>query len=209
MTEPAPDSEETRVLLRQAGAGDSTAFERLFTRYRAELLRVVELRLDGRLRPRFDPSDVVQETQLEAFRRLDDFLTRRPMPFRLWLRRTAYERLLKIHRAHEDAGRRAVGREVSLPDHSSLLLAQQLAAPGSTPSQHLSREERSRRVREAVAQLPDADREVLLMRHFEGLSNQEVSCLLDITPAAASQRHGRALLRLRKLLLDSGLAESQ
>jgi RNA polymerase sigma-70 factor (ECF subfamily) len=68
--------------------------------------------------------------------------------------------------------------------------------------------ERAHRVRAAVAQLPDADREVLLMRHFEGLSNQEVSCLLDITPAAASQRHGRALLRLRKLLLDSGLAES-
>jgi RNA polymerase sigma-70 factor (subfamily 1) len=209
MTGPAPDSEETHALLQQAAVGDQAAFERLFTRYRAELLRVVELRLDRRLRPRFDPSDVVQETQLEAFGRLADFLARRPMPFRLWLRRTAHERLLKIERAHCDTGRRAVGREVPLPDHSSLLLAQQLAAAGPTPSQQLDQSELARRVREAVAQLPEADREVLLMRNFEGLSNQEIGCLLNIAPAAVSQRHGRALLRLRKLLLDSGLTESQ
>jgi RNA polymerase sigma-70 factor (ECF subfamily) len=62
---------------------------------------------------------------------------------------------------------------------------------------------------QAVAQLPEADREVVLLRHFEGLTNQEVACLLGIDPAAASKRHGRALLRLHRLLFAGGLTESQ
>src|SRR6516164_9561444 len=105
-----PDSTETRNLLRQIEAGDRQAFERLFDRYQAYLRQVVEVRLDPRVRARVDPSDVVQETQLEAFRRLPDYLTRRPMPFRLWLRKTAQERLLVTRRQHLEAGRRAVDR---------------------------------------------------------------------------------------------------
>jgi RNA polymerase sigma-70 factor (ECF subfamily) len=131
------------------------------------------------------------------------------MPFRLWLRKTAYERLLMIERHHVDAQRRAVGREVALPDRSSLQLFGQLLAAGSTPSQQLSRAELARRVRQAVARLADIDKEILLMRNLEGLSNQEVAQVLEIAPAAASQRYGRALLRLRKLLLAGGLSESE
>ncbi len=167
------------------------------------------MRLDPKVRPRVDPSDVVQETQLEAFRRLADYLERQPMPFRLWLRKTAYERLLMVQRHHLRAARRAVGREVGLPDRSSLQLIQQLLAHGSTPSQHLAGRELASRVRQAVAQLSETDREILLMRNVEALSNQEVAQVLQIEPATASQRYGRALLRLRKLLLASGLMESQ
>ena len=188
-----PDSAETHALLCRAGAGDRAAFEQLFARYRVELRRFVELRLDSRLRARVDASDVVQDAQLDAYRRLADYLARRPMPFRLWLRRTAYERLLKLRRGHLEAARRAAGREAPLPDGSSLLLVRQLLAPGSTPSQQLDRRE--------------ADREVLLLRSFEGLSNRETAQVLGLTPATASQRFGRSLLRLRGLLLDGGLAE--
>jgi RNA polymerase sigma-70 factor (ECF subfamily) len=152
---------------------------------------------------------VVQETQLEAFCRLPDFLERRPMPFRLWLRKTAYERLLVARRQHLQAARRAVGREVPLPERSSLLLAQQLLARDSTPSQRLDRRELAQRVRQAVAQLPEPDQEIVIMRAFEGLSNQEVSYVLDIDPGTASKRHGRALLRLHKILSQGGLRESQ
>jgi RNA polymerase sigma-70 factor (ECF subfamily) len=207
MPDPAPDSEGTCQKLERAAAGDPAAFDELFARQRDFLRVVVQLRMDARLRARVDPSDVVQEAQLDAFRRLRDFLDRRPMPFRLWLRRTVRERLLKVQRRHLDAGRRDAGRDVPLPEHSSLLLAGRLLAAGSTPSQRLDRADAARRVREAVATLPEADREVLLMRNFEGLSNQEVAYLLGLDPATASKRHGRALLRLRQVLLDGGLAE--
>jgi RNA polymerase sigma-70 factor (ECF subfamily) len=204
-----PDSAETDELLRQAEGGNRQAFDRLFARYRSELHRVIALRLDPKVRSRVDASDVVQETQLEAFRRLADFLERRPMPFRLWLRKTAHERLLVARRQHVQAARRAAGREVPLPEESSLLLAEQLLAAGSSPSRRLQRRELAQRVRQAVGQLPAADREILIMRAFEGLSNQEVGYVLDIDAGTASKRHGRALLRLHKILSEGGLTESQ
>jgi RNA polymerase sigma-70 factor (ECF subfamily) len=135
-----------------------------------------------------------------------DYLDRRPMPFRLWLRKTAQERLLVARRQHLRAGRRAVTREVPLPEHSSLLLARPFLA-GSTPSQQLERHEQARRVQQAVAQLSEADQEVLLLRTFEGLSNQEVGYILDIAPATVSKRYGRAVLRLHRLLAAGGLTQ--
>jgi RNA polymerase sigma-70 factor (ECF subfamily) len=209
MSEVTPDSAETQQLLEQARTGDRQAFERLFARYRSYLRQVIALRLDPRVRARVDPSDVVQETQLEAFRRLPDFLERRPMPFRLWLRRTAHERLIVNRRHHVQAARRSVVREVPLPERSSLLLAGQVLASGSTPSLRLQRRELARRVNQALAQLPEPDREVLLMRAFEGLSNQEAACVLGLDPGTASKRHGRALLRLHQILSQGGLTESQ
>jgi RNA polymerase sigma-70 factor (ECF subfamily) len=209
MDEVTPDSAETQRLLERVRAGDRLAFEELFARHRSYVRQVVELRLDPRLRARLDPSDVVQETHLEAFRRLPDFLNRRPMPFRLWLRKTAHERLIMLRRRHLEAGRRTTRREVALPDQSSQLLAQRLLAKGPPPGQHLDQEERVRRVHQAVAQLSEADQEILFMRNFEGLSYQEMAYLLEIDPAAARKRHGRALLRLHQTLLDNGLTESQ
>jgi RNA polymerase sigma-70 factor (ECF subfamily) len=207
MTENVPDSADTDRLLERAQAGDAAAPDLLLERHRPFLRQIVELRLDPRLRARVDPSDVVQEAQVDVFRRLAEYLRRRPMPFRLWLRKTANERVLKVQRRHLDAGRRAIGREVSLPAHSSIVLGQQLLASGSTPGQHLDRSEVARRVRQAVARLPEADRQVLVMRNFEGLSNAEIGYLLDVDAATVSKRHGRALLRLRKLLLEDGLGD--
>jgi RNA polymerase sigma-70 factor (ECF subfamily) len=208
MAEPEPDSFETERMLQQLGTGNEQAFDQLFGKHRSALRRFVALRLDPRLRPRVDPSDVVQETQLEAFRRLPDYLERRPMPFRLWLRKTAYERLLKTHRHHAETARRSVAREVALPDDSSLLLGQQLQATGPSPSEQLAQRELIRRVRQAVSRLPDMDREILFMRYFEEQSYHDLSCVLEIDPAAARKRYGRALLRLRELLYESGLPES-
>jgi RNA polymerase sigma-70 factor, ECF subfamily len=209
MDEPEPDAAETRRLLQQVQAGDRRAFDQLFARHRSELRQFVALRLDPKMGARLDPSDVVQDTQLEVFRRLADFLQRQPMPFRLWLRKTAYERLLMLRLQHVEAERRSTGREVPLPNRSSLLLAQHLLAVGSTPSQQLNRRELVRRVRQALAQLPDDDREILFMRNYEALSYQEIGCLLGIESATARKRHGRALVRLHQLLSAAGLTESQ
>jgi RNA polymerase sigma-70 factor (ECF subfamily) len=202
------DSDETRRLLELARSGQREPINLLLQRHRPFLRRMVELRLDPRLRARVDPSDVVQEAQLEAGRRLDDYLRRPVLPFRLWLRQLAYDQLLKACRRHLGTARRAVGREVPLPDQSSFLLGQQLLATPPSPSQHLAQRELARRVREAVSRLAEPDREVVVLRAFEGLSNQETARLLHIRPAAASQRYGRALLRLRQFLVDLGISEA-
>jgi RNA polymerase sigma-70 factor (ECF subfamily) len=203
-----PDSRATRDLLRRAHAGEPRALEELFAGYRPYLRQFVALRLDRRLQRRVDPSDAVQEAQLEAARRLKGYLEGPPMPFRLWLRQIAQNRLLNLHRHHVATAQRAIGREQLLPERSSFVLAEQLLASGSTPSQQLSRRELAHRLRQALAQLAEGDREILLLRNFEGLSNQEVGHLLGIDAAAASQRHGRAMLRLHKVLAATGLTES-
>lgn len=208
MLEVKPDSEETAGLLRQAHDG-KPVFDRLFARHRSDLRQIVDLRMDAKLRARVDPSDIVQETQLEAYRRLSDYLQRQPMPFYLWLRKMAHERLIMVRRQHVVRARRSVDKELPLPDHSSVMLGQQLLASEKTPSQQLSEEELARQVRQAVGQLSDTDREILLMRTYEGLSYQEIACILDIEPAAARKRNGRALTRLHKLLSASGISESQ
>jgi RNA polymerase sigma-70 factor, ECF subfamily len=201
MPEPHPDSQETQTLLEQAGGGDAAACEQLLERHRSALRSFVELRLDPALRGRLDASDVVQEAQLEAARRLPDFLRRRPMPFRLWLRKTAHERLVMLRRRHLGAARRAAGREVPLPDTSSQALAS-LLARGSSPSERLRLQELQRRVQGALTELAEVDREVLLMRNYEGMEYEEIACILGIEAAAARKRHGRALLRLHRALQD-------
>jgi RNA polymerase sigma-70 factor (ECF subfamily) len=209
MVDVKPDSDTTRRLLERIESGERAAFDELFVRHRPWLRRLVELRLDGQLRGRLDPSDVVQETHLEAFRRLFDFLQRRPMPLRLWLRKTLLERLRMLERRHREAERRSVERERRLPDSSDAPLTQRLAGTDSTPSQQLMRAEQAMCVRQALIQLPDLDQEILFLRTFEGLSYEEVSYILEIDPATARKRHGRALLRLHKILTERGLTESQ
>jgi RNA polymerase sigma-70 factor (ECF subfamily) len=208
MAEVQPDSTETKELFDRAREGEPRAVEVLFGRYRTYLCRFVELRLDPKLRSRVDPSDVVQDAQIEAVRRLKG-LEEQPMPFRLWLRQIAEDRLLRLHRHHVSTVRRAIGREQPLPEQSSLLLARRLLASGSTPSKQFSRHELAQRLRRGMAQLSEGDREILLLRNFEGLSNPEVGYLLGIEPATASQRHGRAMLRLHKVLVAGGLTKSQ
>jgi RNA polymerase sigma-70 factor (ECF subfamily) len=207
MTRPQPDSEETRDLVRRARAGDREAFESLFGRYRAALRSFIDLRLDPRLRARVDPSDVVQEAHVDAWNGLESYLEREPMPFRLWLHKTAFQRLLKVQR-HHLATRRSVEREASLPDRSSLLLARNLLAGAPSPAEKLAAEEVARRVRRVLQELGGTDREILLMRNVEELSYDEVGYLLEINPSAARKRYGRALIRLQKALADDGLLES-
>jgi RNA polymerase sigma-70 factor (ECF subfamily) len=208
MSEVKQDSAQTCALLEAVGRGDTQALEELLARYRPGLHDFVEVHCDPRLRSRLDPSDVVQDTQMEVVRRIDDFLATRPMPFRLWLRKKAMERLLNLRRDHLTRARRSVARERALPDRSSLLLAGPLLARGPSPSQLLQDRELAEQVSRAVAQLAEADREILLLRHAEDLPFEEIACLLDIEPAAARKRFGRALIRLQTVLRAEGLLES-
>ncbi|MHC4974748.1 MAG: sigma-70 family RNA polymerase sigma factor [Planctomycetota bacterium] len=199
------DSDETLGLIERLRRGDRGALDPLFARHVPYLRRLVAVRLDPRLRRRLGVSDVVQQAQVDALQRIDQYLADSDqLPFRWWLRRAAHERLHRLERDHLKTARRDVRREVPLPDRSSLLLAGQLA----TPSELASKRELAAGVRRALARLDGPDREVLLMRAFEHLPYDEIGYVLGIAPAAARQRHGRALLRLERLLREDGFQES-
>lgn len=197
MVAPRPDSEETVRLLDRAARDDPAAINDLLTRHRQAVCAFVASRLDPAVRARVDASDVAQEALAEVARRLPDYLARRPMPFHLWVRKTALERLLNARR-DQRAACRDVGREAVAPDESSLALARSLVCRGPTPSQAVEVRELAERVAAAVAALPDIDREVLALRLADDLPYEEIGCLLDVEPAAARQRYGRALLRLQR-----------
>ena len=198
-----PQDEDTDELLRRVVDGDRSALNRIFARYRNYVRLVVDMRMEEALRVRLDPSDVVQETQMEASRRIADFLERRPMTFRLWLRATAIEQLVRLQRRHLKADKRAISRETPLADNSSLLLARQLVE--GRASEIVRQREMGTQVQAAVVSLGACDREILMLRHVEELTNAEVAALLKIEPVAASKRHGRALHRLHQKLIDLGI----
>jgi RNA polymerase sigma-70 factor (ECF subfamily) len=199
----SPDP-ETELLIQDAARGVEWARHQLLDRHRVRLLRMVALRLDRRLAPRLDPSDVVQEALADAERKLDDYLRDRPLPFYPWLHRLAAERLIQVHRRHLKARARAVSLEQAggtpHADESALQLAERLAASGTSPSQRLLRDELRLRLREALGRLPPNDREVLVMCYLEGLAFAEIAAILGITANAAKVRHFRALERIRKLM---------
>jgi RNA polymerase sigma-70 factor (ECF subfamily) len=203
------DTAETEGLLRRAAQGDQEAWGQLLTRHRDRLRRLIALRLDPRLQSRVDPSDVLQEVYLEASARLPDYLRREEaLPFFLWLRLTAGQRLAALHRHHLGREMRDAGQEVSLyrgtlPEASSAALAAQLLGHDTRPSEAAARAELKVRLQEALNSMDALDREVLALRHFEQLSTAEVGQVLDITPAAAGKRYVRALKRLRAILQQS------
>ncbi len=197
-------SDGTEQLLARAGGGDEDARQQLLAKHRSRLCRMNAVRLDRRVAARIDPSDVVQEALLEASQKLNDYLRERPIPFYPWLRQLAWERLVKLHQRHLIAQKRAVTREeapAAGPQHELVVtLAQRLVAPGISPSKHAVLEELRMRVRDALTQLPERDREVLVLRFLEQLSTSEIAAVLDITPGAVKLRQLRALERLRTFL---------
>jgi RNA polymerase sigma-70 factor (ECF subfamily) len=200
-----PEPPETQELLNEVREGKPDAVDRLFERHRGPLRRMIELRLDAALSRRVDASDVVQEVILEAYQRLDDYLRHPTMPFHLWLRHIARDHMIDAHRRHRKAQRRSLDREQPMQpaawaDRSSIELAAQLVDPELTPASAAMRQELERRFAAALATLPEADREIILMRHFEQLSNQDAAADLGLSEAAAAMRYLRALRRLRAAL---------
>jgi RNA polymerase sigma-70 factor (ECF subfamily) len=198
------DSAEVLALLRNASGGDAAALAMLFERYRDRLRRIVEYRLDARLRGRCDPSDVIQEAWLDAARRLQDYLARPALPFFLWLRLLVKQKVIDIHR-HELAEKRGAGRELHAfagdgTESSAGALANAFVASRSSASGAAMREETRRAIAVALEELDEVDREIILLRYFEELSNSEAARVLEIEANTASQRHLRALKNLARLL---------
>jgi RNA polymerase sigma-70 factor (ECF subfamily) len=206
------DDSETIHKLQRARLGDPGAFGDLLERHHERLRRMLAMRLDPRLRGRIDAEDVIQEAFLEATQRLPEYLAEPKMPFFLWLRFLAGQRLLLLHRHHLGVQGRDAQREVALPrasrpDASSISVAHSLIEHRTSPTQAAAREELRARVEEALAGMELIDREVLVLRQFEQLSNEEVALELGIDASAASKRFLRALRRLRTALQASPGAE--
>jgi RNA polymerase sigma-70 factor (ECF subfamily) len=202
---------KTDVLVAQARTGDKAARQALLIRHRHRLRRMVAFRLDRRLVARIDPSDVVQEALLDAAGRLSEYLRSPPIPFYPWIRQLTWEHLVRLQQRHFARKRSVLLEEpqnFALSDESMLVLANQLVAPSAGPSNRLIREEMHARVREALAQLPDADRELLLLRYLEQLSVAEIAVILEIREGAVKMRHRRAIDRLSRLLIDKRGEES-
>lgn len=178
--------------------------------HRDTVRRYVAARFDAGLRKRLDPSDVVQEVMAEAARRLDDYAADPKLPFSLWLRRIAQDRLADAVRRHRGAERRSVEREETAgrggpgSATSAYDLSRRIAAAGLTPAAALLRRELLENFQAALARLEPDDREIVLMRHAERLTNQEAAALLGLSEPAAAMRHLRALRKLKPLLHDPG-----
>ncbi len=189
------DEEALRAQLRI----DPSRFGEFVAQRRARLRRMVELRMDPRLRGRVDASDVVQEACVEAIERLPQWLDGEAMPLHLWLRFIAGQKLLQLHRHHLGTAMRDLARE----DASAATLANAIAESGVlSPSGVASRDEVAARLHVALDSMKAEDREVLLLRHFEQLSNADVARLLHLSPPGASLRYLRAANRLRDILAE-------
>ncbi len=185
--------------------GDRGALAALFDQHRDRLRRMVELRIDARLRARLDASDVLQEAFLDVARDLDAYLADPKLPPLLWLRLHVGRRLTTLHRQHLGTKMRDAGLEISLyqgalPEASSAALASMLLGRITSPTQAAQRAERLLRVQEALNRLDPIDREVLALRHFEQLGRAEAAQVLGITQEAGAKRYFRALKRLKDAL---------
>ncbi|MEE2825168.1 MAG: sigma-70 family RNA polymerase sigma factor [Planctomycetota bacterium] len=199
----APQTEE---LLAQAQTGDASAVNNLLERHRNSLQQLVRIRLDQKIRGRVGVSDVVQDVLVEANRRFERYLENPVMPFHLWLRHIARDRIIDAHRRHRGTARRSVDREQnrwSPPGHdqSSFQLASILNDKRLTPAAAAIQREMSRRVEQSLSKLDEKDSEIIVMRHYEMLTNQEVAMILDLTEPAASMRYLRAIRRLKDVFL--------
>jgi RNA polymerase sigma-70 factor (ECF subfamily) len=201
----AVDPQPTQALLDRVRRGDDAAINGLLSRHRAAIRRMIDRRMDKGVQRRVDASDIVQDVMIEANRRLGDYLANPTMPFQLWLRHMARDRLIDAHRRHRVASNRSVDREVPMTvptgeDRSQADLMGQVADRELTPAAAATWHELERRFAAAVEQLDEADRQIVLLRHFEHLSTAEAADTLGLSKAAAGMRYLRAMRRLRVLL---------
>lgn len=200
MSEPS----EGEQLVQRAAAGDGAAMSELLQLHRDKLVRMVRLRLDPRLKDRIDASDVVQEAQLEALQRFAEYARTRPMPLLQWLRFLTGQKLLQMHRHHLGAQCRDARHEVPLPGGrpsvSCESLGEFLVGNATAPSDAAMRDEQRQRLLAVLEAMDEIDREILVLRHFEQLSNVEAAAELGLQESAASKRYLRALLRLQQAM---------
>lgn len=182
--------------------GGPDAVADAFSSYRERLEHMVAFRMDPRLRGRIDPADVVQEAFIEVARRAEDFLERPDVSFYVWVRKLTYQALINLHRRHFRE-KRGVAQEVHRrrsTNATTCSIAAMLIAQQTTPGRAAIREEERLQLHDALDEMEEIDREVVALRHFENMGNNEVAEILEISVTAASNRYVRAMTRLGKIM---------
>jgi RNA polymerase sigma-70 factor (ECF subfamily) len=195
-----PSHEE---LLCRAKEGDVPALGQLLESYRAYLLVLARVQIGRRLQGKVDAADLVQEAFLGASRDWAQFRGTTEKEFLGWLRGILASLLANLVRHYQGTQRRDVRLERRLAvelEQSSQALDRGLAASQSSPSQQAVRREESVRLAQALAQLPDEWRDLLILRHLEGLTFPQVAERLDRTVDSVKKQWPRALARLRQVL---------
>lgn len=198
--DPEPNLVAERIRL-----GGESALAELFTAFRERLWRMVHFRLDPRLIGRVDADDVLQEAYVNAVTRVGSFLSDPSHSFFIWLRLVVNQTLVDVHRRHLGSQMRDAGREITIgggqcASASSMSMAAFLVGDLTSPSRAAMKNELASRLDEALGSMNAIDREVLVLRHFEELSNKEVAEVLGIEQKAASIRYIRAIARLKEIL---------
>ncbi len=199
------NSSGTNRILERVRGTEPRALEELFARHKERLRRMVRLRLDPRLRGRYDSTRVLHEVYQDVSRRIGEYLSGPPMPFFLWLRRVAGQRLAALREEHLGEKAADVGPEVSLyrgalPEVNSVSLAAQLLGQATSATQAAARADMQIRLQEALNAMDPLDREILTLCHFEDLSNAEAALALGTDPAETSKRYIRAIKQLKEIL---------
>lgn len=195
------------ILLRQSieqDEGDSRIAE-IFSRFRHQLERVVDFRMDPRIRPRVDSNDVLQEAFLDIKSRYREFVRAPGVSLFVWFRQVTLQVLIEFQRRHFRQ-KRDVQKEIRLnlpaidQSDASQMMARELAGQLTSPSQAAIKAEELERLQQALESMNETDREILALRHFEQLSNSEVAEIIGIKPAAASNRYVRAIAKLGEIM---------
>jgi RNA polymerase sigma-70 factor (ECF subfamily) len=203
METPGPPADD---LLRRARAGDEDARSRLLEAYRDYLRLLARVQLGRDLQGKVDPSDLVQEAFLEAHRDFGQFHGQTEAELRAWLRRVLATGLADQVRRYRGTRQRDLRLERQLAaalDRSSQALERGLVASGTSPSGGAERREDARRLAEALERLPADYRDVLLLRHFHGLTFPEIARRLDRTLDMVKNVWLRGLGRLRRTLEEN------
>ena len=208
-----PESPQTLQLIALAKTGDKSAINLLLDRHRNSLDRLVRMRLDKKILNRVGVSDVVQNVLVDVNRRLSRYLESPTMPFHLWIRHIAKDKIIDAHRRHRVSAKRSVDREQRLlapkgHQQSSIHLASILGDSQISPAEAMIRKEVCRKVETAISLLNEKDSEIIVMRHYKQLSNQEISRLLNLSDSAASMRYLRAIRRLKELMQNPNLGSA-
>ena len=198
-------TDDAANLLERVRQGDSEAMATLFDQHRERLRRMVQFRMDARLRGRVDADDIVQEAYLDAAQRAENLKGDQEQSGFIWLRLIVNQTLINVHRRHlgakmRDAGREAHRSVVNESNSTADSIVANLLGHLTSPSQAARRAEFQAQLEHGLAAMDPLDREVLALRHFEELSNGEVALELDMQPKAASMRYVRALKRLKDIL---------